>query len=110
MSPRLSNISVLRTGMTFKPFINNINFKNLSFGAYYSLYKKMKQSGAISDLELVSTNSEDIGNGLDLILKWNIYSDLSLNFTWSKFTPGDAYITPDDSSETLLYTSLIYSF
>jgi hypothetical protein len=110
LSPRLSNMSVLRTGLTFKPFQSQYSLKDLSIGAYYSNYKKMKNSGAISDPEAVSGLSDDIGDGLDILLKWKVFSDLSIDLTWSRFNPGDCYITPNNATETLFYSTLIYSF
>ncbi|PKK90806.1 MAG: hypothetical protein CVV64_07970 [Candidatus Wallbacteria bacterium HGW-Wallbacteria-1] len=110
LAPRLSNMSILRLGFSFKPFEKYWRFKDFTFSAIYSDYTRLRENGAISDLEATIPGVSDIGKEIDLYVKWRIFSDLSLNMNFAKFDPGDAFAVGTRDSETLFMTSISFNY
>lgn len=110
LAPRLSNLSILRVGFSFKPFEKYWRFRNFSFSAIYSDYTRVRENGAISDLEATVAGTSDIGREIDLYLKWRIFSDVSLNMNYAKFDPGDAYAIGARDPETMFITSISFNY
>ena len=62
----------------------------MTLGAKYSFYMKDDKAQGISDSD--ASNSEIIvGHGLDLSLRWKIFSDISVYGNYGIFFPGAAY-------------------
>lgn len=110
LAPRLSNLSVLRLGFSFKPFEDYWRLRNLTFSAFYSDYTKIREQGVISDRDAANTPSSDVGDAIDLYFKWKIFSDLSLSVNWAKFKPGNAFPAGIRDTETTLITSVTFSY
>jgi hypothetical protein len=107
LSPRLSNLHFYKTGVLFKPLEKWRFFRNLSLGADYYWYYKDKKEGGIYDTD-ATLNDRGIGTELDLMLSWQILSDLTCSFQYGHFMPGDAY--PDETNDTEDYFSTGVSF
>ncbi len=105
-APRLSNIRVMRTSFSFKPFRDSRLTQSLLVNVVGSLYRKRKGSGAISDIR-ASEDSKHIGSEIDLYVFWKLWPDLRTIFRFGRFSPGTAY--PAAGRTRSLYTSLSVS-
>lgn len=96
LKPQLSNIHVYRGGVSFAPFAwaDSMYLKKMSLAAKYSYYMKDKKESPIGagEGELPEVN---IGQGVDVSFRWQIFYDLSMYVNYGVFLPGDAF----DSSE-----------
>lgn len=90
LSPRLSNLRMLKAGAALKPLESMALFKELTVSADAYWYLKDKPQGGIFDLE-ATQHDRNVGYELDLTLTWTILSDLSLAVEYGHFEPGDAY-------------------
>jgi hypothetical protein len=97
LRPSLSNIRIIRAGAGFIPFdsFSSDRLKKLSVNFMYSYYMKDKAAAPINVNE-ADKNNADVGQGLDLSLRWKAYYELSFFAQYGLFVPGKAY----SSSET----------
>jgi hypothetical protein len=104
LSPRLSNLHVLRAGYQVKPLPakDDQELPDLLIGTKGTLYWKDDVNGVISD-PLAILASHDIGTAIDVFLAWRPFSDASMLVQYGRFIPGDAYMSgANDPSERLL--------
>jgi hypothetical protein len=47
-------------------------------------------------------NSRDVGQGIDAVLRWKIFSDVSVFATYGIFLPGSAYDSGESYKQFLL--------
>lgn len=108
LSPRLSNLHVLRLGYQYKPWVQDAELvPDLLLGTKMSLYWKDTADGLISD-SLAVMASRDIGSAIDLFVAFRPYSDFSLMLHGGRFMPGDAYASgADDATDRLLATGTL---
>lgn len=102
LSPRLSNLRMLKAGMAFKPLERLPRFKDLSVSVDVYRYFKDEPAGAIFDFE-ASQRDRDVGYEVDLTLAWQILSDVSLAIEYGRFEPGAAY--PSGTNDETTYFS-----
>ncbi|MBI3893490.1 MAG: alginate export family protein [Candidatus Wallbacteria bacterium] len=109
LNPRLSNLEIIRAGVSWRPWESSKGLETLTIGGKASRYRKNDPLGAISDQQATVAN-DDIGSGLDLYVGWKPWSDLTVLAQWGKFSPGDAYPagTRDDTSN--LFLNVTYSY
>jgi hypothetical protein len=92
LRPTPGNLHVLRGGFSLSPteMLDNLRLKRTTLIAKYSLYMKDKKDGVISGGE---TTEEEllVGHGIDLSLRWKIFSDISFFANYGLFIPGNAY-------------------
>jgi len=96
LKPTLSNIHVYRGGLSIAPFswADSRYIKNMSLSGKYSYYMKDKKESTIGSGEaaLPETN---IGQGVDVSLRWQIFYDLSMYVNYGMFMPGDAFASTE---------------
>jgi len=90
LSPRLSNLHMLKAGMALKPMEGIPLFKELRVSADYYYFFKDEPKGGIFDLQ-ASEADRDVGSEIDLTLSWAILSDMTLAIEYGHFEPNDAY-------------------
>ena len=101
LSPRVSNLRMLKVGAALKPFERTSRFNLKELTASVDLYRYMKDesAGAIFDFQ-ASDDDHDVGYEIDITLSWPILSDLSVSLEYGHFEPGDAYPAAiDDATE-----------
>ncbi len=100
LRPALSNIHVIRGGFSLAPFgwSQITMIRRMSLIAKYSLYRKDKADAFIGYDE-AKENNADVGQGVDVSLRWRMFYDLSIFVNYAVFMPGDAYGS-DDNSDT----------
>jgi hypothetical protein len=108
LSPRLSNLHVLRLGYQTKPLPRGDRIlPDLLFGTKLSYYMKEEKDGVVSD-PLASLAAHDVGFGADFFVGARPFSDLSLLVQYGRFVPGKAYPDPvSDSTNRVLATSTL---
>jgi len=108
--PSLGNLHVFRGGLSFKPFseVNSIYIKRLNISGKYSYYMKAEKEAAVNGGEGSEAESF-VGQGIDLSLKWKIFSDLSFYVNYGIFIPGDAF-SSDAETRTFLMTGMNLNF
>lgn len=109
LKPVLSNMHVFRGGVTIAPFsgAGSLILKKMSMGVKYSYYMKDEESSPIKSGE-ASLEDSDIGQGVDVSLRWQMFYDLSLYVNYGIFLPGAAY--EDDGARNFIMTGLNLSF
>lgn len=92
LRPVLSNIHVIRAGLSFVPFswTDSLSLKKIAVISKYSYYIKDKQKGVIKSGEAPNHKSF-IGQGADISLRWQMFYDLSFYINYGLFRPGEAY-------------------
>ena len=99
LSPRVSNLRMIKVGAAIKPLERFSRFKDLTTSVDVYRYYKDESKGGIFDPQ-ASGDDDDVGFEIDLTLSWPIVSDLSLDIEYGHFQPGDAYpVATDDPSE-----------
>jgi hypothetical protein len=109
ISPRLSNLHMLRLGFKAYPLRKFPAFRRFTAGLDYFCFRKDKAAGAISDPE-ADQISRDIGHEVDLNFNWQILSDLNLELEYGRFFPGGAYPDTADDDEQYFSLSLTHTF
>ncbi len=111
LRPVLSNIHVYRGGFSLSPFAwaGNFAVRRIAIITKYSLYKKDKAEAPIGDSK-AQENSDDLGRGVDVSLKWKIFHDLSFFLNYAVFMPGDAYGSDENDKIKFAMTGLTISF
>ena len=100
LSPRLSNLRMLKAGMALKPLdrIRRWNLRELTTTVDVYRYSKDEPEGAIFDAQ-ASEADDDVGTEVDLTLSWPLLSDCTLDIEYGHFIPGAAY-PPATSNHT----------
>ncbi len=110
LNPQLSNLHVGRVGFSFKPMdmVSSRRLNRMVLITKYSYYQKDKEKGPTSDA--AANNSRGfVGQGVDVNLRWEIYSDLGFFAGYSLFIPGDAY-NKDFGNRTLVLSGVNLKF
>ena len=105
--PRVSNIHIVRLGGWFAPLESRETFRALQVGLFYYLYRKDESAAPISDPRSFKDDS-DVGQEVDVTLRWRIFSDLGVSVNFGRFLPGDAY--DETSGRTFLSAGFTYGF
>jgi hypothetical protein len=97
LSPRLSNLNVIRAGYQVKPLPRGEeDLPQLLVGTKVSYYWKDEANGFISD-SVASEQRLDVGAGLDVFVATRPLSDTSIFLQYGRFFPGAAYPAATDS-------------
>jgi hypothetical protein len=110
LRPYLSNIHVYRAGVAFSPLydLDNILFKRINLIAKYSNYQKDVSNSPINENEAINSK-KDIGHGIDIAIKWKIFSDFSVFGNYGIFIPGSAYDS-GEKNRTFVLAGIYLSF
>lgn len=108
LSPRLSNLHVVRLGYQVKPRPTGARIlPEVLVGGKVSAYFKDDPDGVISD-PLPALASSRVGTGVDLFVAARPVSDFSLLAQVGRFMPGAAYpATVQDASNRILLTTTL---
>ncbi|MBI4863173.1 MAG: hypothetical protein HY815_23340 [Candidatus Riflebacteria bacterium] len=91
LSPRLSDLHVLRAGYQVRPFPKKgRRLPDLLLGTKVACYLKDSVDGIISD-PAAAMASRDVGWGADTFLAYRPLSDVSIFVQGGQFWPGAAY-------------------
>ncbi|MDY6934602.1 MAG: alginate export family protein [Spirochaetota bacterium] len=98
LRPLLSNIHVMRCGLSILPFYNSKRqfLKRMNLIIKHSYYYKNDSNSGINSGEAL-LNSRDIGHGDDVMLRWKIFYDLSAYVNYAIFIPGNAYPSSEEN-------------
>lgn len=105
--PRVSNIHILRLGAAVHPLESVEAFRQLEIGLNFYVYRKVEDSAPISDPQSFLEDS-DVGEEIDVFLRWRIASDVGLSLAFGRFMPGGAYA--DDDARDFYSAGMTYSF
>jgi hypothetical protein len=98
--PYFSNIHIAHLGFTFRPLeAAGPRVRDSSMGVRYFYYMKYAQAGVVNSGE-AGLLSYDLGHGIDLVLRWAPYNDVSTFLNAGLFLPGAAF----PAGEALRYT------
>lgn len=109
LSPTLSNIHILRTGISLKPFEKIWALRKLELSSNGYGYWKAVAKGGIYDIDATEP-SLDIGREIDAALSWPIFSDFTASVRYGLFFPGKAFPASANDKESYLSTSASFSF
>lgn len=108
LSPRLSNLQMLRLGGSLKPLDFNKDLKdNLEIGFNYYLYRKHEAKGGINDFRADRPLSS-LGKEIDAYLNLKVASDVFFTFNYGRFYPSNAFGEKDVRNYFL--TGLTFQF
>jgi hypothetical protein len=98
--PSFSNIHVAQLGFAFRPLeAAGPRVRDSSLGLRYFYYAKYTEDGVVNSGE-AGLLSHDLGHGVDFVLQWAPYNDMSIFFNAGMFLPGAAF----PEGEALRYT------
>lgn len=105
LAPQLTNIDVLKLGMSVKPFgwTASQSWSEFSVQPTYYIYRKDQASGATSD-PYSTVVSRDLGAEFDLTMAWKAAVDISYQLKFGRFNPAAAY--PNRGTENYLRLKL----
>ncbi|OHD71746.1 MAG: hypothetical protein A2W19_15490 [Spirochaetes bacterium RBG_16_49_21] len=92
LKPFLANMHVIGGSVSFSPFswLNVYYVKNMTLIAKYWYYMKHRVFSPINYGLDATRPNRDIGHGIDLALRWLIFSDFSFFLNYGVFIPGKA--------------------
>lgn len=110
LNPELSNLHIVRAGWSMKPldFVEAFWLKRMSVITRYSYYHKYKEKAPISDPSATKAKGT-VGHGLDVNLRWKIFSDLGFFAGYALFVPDEAY-PQSAGNRTLFFSGLNIQF
>lgn len=93
LRPYLSNIHVIRAGFLLSPFeyLKIKLFQKFTIIGKYTYYLKYKNTAPINQGSDANRRNRNIGQGIDIGLRWQILSDVGFFFNYAVFLPGKAY-------------------
>jgi hypothetical protein len=105
--PAVSNVMILRSGITSFPFNSSPVFRKLQLGADWLLYSKFESGAPIDE----PSHSGDwwLGTELDFSATWQMTSDLSLLVRYGIFFPGSA-LDSDSDPRNFVAVGVTYAF
>jgi hypothetical protein len=109
LSPRLSNLEILRLGGTYKFLERRPDRQTLQMGFFYMRYWKDLAAGPISHPG-ATLASGDVGRGFDVTLQWKPQHDLTASLEAGLFLPGEAFPAQTRTSGTALFANVTYSY
>jgi Alginate export len=92
-APAVSNVMILRSGITTYPWADSQAFSRLQLGADLLLYSKFESGAPIDE---PSNANWWLGTELDFSATWQITSDVSLLVRYGLFFPGSALDSGSD--------------
>ena len=110
LRPRLSNLHIGRAGFSFTPFYGakSVSLRRLALLAHYSYYMKDNSKGTINDGEATEDN-RNVGQGVDVSLRWAAFYDLSVFANYGLFLPGAAYPSSEENRNfTMVGVNLVF--
>lgn len=109
LKPRLTNMTIYRAGFQLRPLKFVHSLRNLGLQVKYSLYRKTRPNGGISDSYATQANA-DVGQALDLALAFSVFSDIQFFYGFGMFKMGNAYpgtLTDGSNSSDLRIAHLV---
>ena len=105
-APQVSNVMILRSGITSFPWANTQTFNKLQLGADLLLYSKFESGAPIDD-----PSSADwwLGAEIDFSATWQVTSDVSLLLRYGIFFPGSA-LDNDSDPRNFVAVGVTYAF
>lgn len=89
--PFFSNIHIVQLGLGLSPFeAGTSRFRNSVIGLRYFYYAKYDKAGVVNTGD-AALPSNDLGHGIDLVLRWSPWNDLSTFLNAGLFLPGAAF-------------------
>lgn len=105
-APQVSNLTVLKLAASTFPFAPRQGVPSrLQLGGEVLFYGKTLDKAPIDE---TTTDNRYLGTELSPYLNWRIKEDLTFQFRYGIFFPGEAI--PSDGTRQFVYTSLTYSF
>jgi hypothetical protein len=93
LKPFLANLHMISGSLSFSPFSWSkiYSLKNMTFTAKYIYYLKYKIWAPINNGLDATRPDRHIGQGVDVSLRWLIFSDFSFFVNYGLFIPGKAF-------------------
>lgn len=89
--PYFSNIHIAQLGVSFRPLEwAGALLRDSSFGLRYFYYAKYDKAGVVN-VDDAALPSHDLGHGVDLLLRWAPWNDVSTFLNAGAFLPGAAF-------------------
>ena len=107
--PRLSNITILSLGGSFKPFEEDHYLNKLALGSKYYFYWKARREGGTSDIVSVE-NDATLGQEMDFFLHWKIQKNTTFSTRYGIFFPGEAFPEQFRDHTEYFFSSLTLDF
>jgi hypothetical protein len=105
-TPVISNLAMLRVGISTFPIPRPARFARLQIGADLFLFNKLDDDAPID--EATATGEAYLGWEPDLFLNWQLLPDVTLALRYGIFFPGDAFDENDPRHS--FFFAITYSF
>jgi hypothetical protein len=105
-APSVSNLVVLRGGVSTFPFPHVNPLRRMQIGTDLFLFAKLSEDAPIDE---PTTDDRYLGFEPDIYMNWQITSDLSLALRYGAFVPGDAIVN-DGKIRQFFYAGVTFAF
>lgn len=105
-APEVTNLMMLRMGVSTFPLINSQTFKRLQVGSNVYLYGKLNKNAPIEE---TTDDHTFLGVETDFFANWRITNDLSMALRYGVFFGGDA-LTNNSHPRNFFFTSFTLAF
>ena len=104
-SPNISNLYILRLGVSTFPLRQFELFKQLELGINAFLFEKFDSAAPVDE---PSTKDSYVGTEPDVYLNWQIKSDITLALRYGVFFPGSAIV--NNNTRQFFYAGMTFAF
>jgi len=108
LAPDLSNLLVVRLGGTASPFQGHALLQRLRIGVDVLFLNKLDSDAPISVFTVPGDGF--LGTELDLLVDWQILSDVYLEIRYGIFLPGSTGVFPETDARHFFYLGISYGF
>jgi hypothetical protein len=105
-APAVSNVIILRGGVSTYPLPDVDPFKRLQIGTDLFLFAKFDSDAPIDEQ---TTETRYLGFEPDVYLNWQLTSDVTLALRYGAFVPGDAIVN-DGKIRQFFYAGMTFAF
>jgi hypothetical protein len=105
-SPNLANLSITRVGIVTNPIPHGAG-RRLQIGLDVLVYAKLRSNAVIDE---PTDDDNYLGIEPDLLLTWQITSDLTLVARYGYFIPSNAFPDGDDENRQFFFAGVTYAF
>ncbi|MGQ0614951.1 MAG: alginate export family protein [Planctomycetaceae bacterium] len=108
LAPELSNLMILRLGGTATPFQRHRILQRLRVGIDILFLNKMDSDAPISVFTMPGEGF--LGTEVDLLLDWEVLSDVYVEMRYGIFLPGKSGVFPEIDPRHFFYLGVSYGF
>jgi len=115
--PKVSNIHIIKAGLgcsltdDLSLALNYYHYRQAKKATYGTYTNSGTSSTDIGDIDVARNGTDkDIGDEIDIVLNYRYTEDVSTQFYWAYFMPGDAFSSPTNKDAYSIRGQMIVNF